>query len=356
MLVGISEAILFVINQIFLCYNLNFYSLSLYILNIQIGIYKLTLNFKDKVYSKNKKIEHKNPGISSFASHGGRKFSYSTYAHLNEKHNTDIIFNQWLAGLIDGSGCFKVTKKGYASLEIVLKMTDKHCLYQIKQKFGGSVKLRSGLKWLRYRIHHKKGLLELIHSVNGEIRNPVRLLQLNKICENYNITLLQPSVLTYNNGWLSGFFDGIGNVDLIKNLIDSTTSLIISISHTNQYLLKDLTDLYGGYIEISNKIFTWKVNIKTHGKTEFTQLLAYFKLCPVRSSKHVQLKKIKQYLELKTLKAHKATPNSILGKSWINFNNKFNSRTYSTHSVPLNPWYITGLVDAPYNRLFLNLN
>src|ERR1700734_1465808 len=64
---------------------------------------------------------------------------------LNLKSNTlkpeDKIFNQWLAGLIDGDGCFLLSKKGYASLEIVAHIRDKNCLYQIKQKFGGAVKL-----------------------------------------------------------------------------------------------------------------------------------------------------------------------------------------------------------------------
>jgi len=73
-----------------------------------------------------------------------------------------------------------------------------------KTKFGGSVKSRSGVNWLRYRLHHKKGLLELINAVNGEIRNPVRLLQLNQICEKYNLPVIQSSTLTYNNGWFSG--------------------------------------------------------------------------------------------------------------------------------------------------------
>ena len=85
-------------------------------------------------------------------------------------------FNQWLAGLIDGDGCFLLSKKGYASLEIVMETRDKHCLYLIKQKFGGSIKLRSGINWLRYRLDNKKGLLDLINAVNGEIRNINRLI------------------------------------------------------------------------------------------------------------------------------------------------------------------------------------
>ena len=49
--------------------------------------------------------------------------------HLNSSND---VFNQWLAGLIDGNSKFSVSKKGYASLEIVKETRDKHCLYQIK--------------------------------------------------------------------------------------------------------------------------------------------------------------------------------------------------------------------------------
>lgn len=372
MLVGISEAILFVIFQLFLCYtaSANCTCFSLCIYHIQIAFETLALKYKGYTFFNGPfTVEQTKESVQvplTSQAHNLKDLSqlskkyYSTLPTFNtsgkEKcskgHNTDIVFNQWLAGLIDGSGSFKITKKGIVSLDIVLKITDKHCLYLIKQKFGGSVKLRSGLKWLRFRVHHKKGLLDLINAVNGEIRNPVRLLQLNKICDKYNITLAQPSLLTYNNGWLSGFFDSLGSVELIQNSVDqpldSSTSLVITISHTNQYLLNPLIDLYGGAIEVSNKNFTWKVSINPHGGKELTLLLDYFKLCPARSTKHVQLKTIKQYLELKILKAHKATQNSILGKSWIKFKNKFNSRSYSslTHSTPLDPWYLTGLVDA----------
>lgn len=110
------------------------------------------------------------------------------------------VFNEWLAGLIDGDGCFQLSKKGYASLEIVMELRDKGCLYQIKDKFGGSVKLRAGDNHLRYRLHHKAGLLNLIKAVNGLIRNPVRLLQLGKICEKYDINLIYPQPLTYSSG------------------------------------------------------------------------------------------------------------------------------------------------------------
>jgi hypothetical protein len=230
---------------------------------------------------------------------------------MGQQNDSNKIFNQWLAGLIDGDGCFLVSKKGYASLEIVMETRDKHCLYQIKQKFGGSIKLRSGINWLRYRLHHKKGLLNLIHAINGEIRNPIRLLQLNKICEIYDISVIQPYTLTYNNGWFSGFFDSDGSIYL--NL--KSFQIFITTSQKNKFLLDLLPELYGGNIYIQKKSFKWIV----YKKLEIIKLLDYFNLCPSRSAKHIRLKLIKRYHELRDLKAHLASQNEVLGKAWNKF-------------------------------------
>lgn len=184
-------------------------------------------------------------------------------------------------------------------------------IYQVKQKFGGSVKLRSGVNWLRYRLHHKKGLLDLIHAVNGEIRNPIRLLQLNKICQLYNIPVIQPSPLTYNNGWLSGFFDSDGSIHLnIKS-----SQMCITASQKNRLILDSLPELYGGRIYIEKESFKWRV----YRKSEIIKLLDYFNLCPSRSAKHNRFKLIKRYHELRDLKAHLASDQSILGKAWRKF-------------------------------------
>lgn len=73
-----------------------------------------------------------------------------------------------------------------------MALSDEHALSQIKQKLGGSIKLRSGVKALRYRLHHKEGILELVSRINGHIRNSVRLEQLKKVCDILNIPLLEP--------------------------------------------------------------------------------------------------------------------------------------------------------------------
>ena len=245
--------------------------------------------------------------------------NYVTESSSNSDHGEK--FYEWLAGLIDGDGCFLLSKKGYASLEITMEIRDKHCLYQIKQKFGGSVKCKSGINYLRYRLHHKKGLLDLIDSVNGRIRNPVRLLQYSKICDKYGIPVIYPNPLSYNNGWLTGFIDSDGSIYI--NLLSD--QILISITQKNKLLLDPLIPLYGGSIYLHSKslAFKWVV----FRKSEIIQLLDYFKNYPLRSAKKNRVFLISKYFEYRKLKAHLATPDSILGKQWINFIKNWKSYT-----------------------------
>jgi hypothetical protein len=111
-----------------------------------------------------------------------------------------VRFNAWLGGLIDGDGRFLLSKKGYASLEVVTELRDQACLAQIKQVFGGAIQLRAGNKHLRYRLHNRSGLLKLVAAVSGHIRNPVRLSQLNKICVHYDLPLTFAHPLVYRDG------------------------------------------------------------------------------------------------------------------------------------------------------------
>ena len=229
-------------------------------------------------------------------------------------------FNEWLAGLIDGDGCFLLTRKGYASLEITLALRDEHCLNIIKNIYGGSLKLRSGSNSLRYRLHHKSGLLNLINDVNGLIRNPTRIIQFNKICVKYNIILKFPNKLTYNNGWMAGFFDADGTITINK----TNHQLSISISQKTTQILEPLVEIFGGYIYIDRgkyESFKWYVT----DKSSILGLLDYFKKYPSRSGKKNRLHLIPKFYEFKNFKAHNAPENSKLSKSWTNFLIKWDS-------------------------------
>ena len=69
--------------------------------------------------------------------------SSATIRSLSSHTQSELHWNQWLAGLIDGDGCLLVSKAGYASCEITMGIEDEHALMQIKQKLGGSVKSRA---------------------------------------------------------------------------------------------------------------------------------------------------------------------------------------------------------------------
>jgi LAGLIDADG endonuclease len=128
-----------------------------------------------------------------------KKESNSDIAPHNKK-DKELPFNQWLAGLIDGDGYFLLTKKGYSSCEITMDARDAKALYEIKHKYGGTIKPISGANAVRYKLRHKKGLISLINDINGLIRNPARLLQMNKLCVKYGINLKYPGPLTFNDG------------------------------------------------------------------------------------------------------------------------------------------------------------
>jgi len=234
--------------------------------------------------------------------------------NFNSDNSNRKDWKEWLAGVIDGDGCFLLSKKGYASLEITMDLWDEHVLQIIKNIYGGSIKLRSGCHAIRYRLHHKEGFLTLINDVNGYIRNSNRLIQLSKICDKYGIILIYPDKLKYNNGWMAGLFDADGTISINK----SNIQLSISITQKTSELLLPLSDLYGGciYIDRSNyQSFKWYIT----KREDVINLLNYFKKYPSRSKKKNRLHLIPKYYELKDLKSYEATEDTKLIKSWEYF-------------------------------------
>ena len=238
--------------------------------------------------------------------------------HTKGSSETNLKFKEWLAGLIDGDGCFTLTKKGYAGLEITMDIRDERALQAVKNVYGGSIKLRSNAKALRYRLHHKEGLLRLINDVNGLIRNSYRLVQLNKVCIKYDLNLISPENLTFNNGWLSGFFDADGSISINK----ASWQLSLSATQKTAELLNPLIEIYGGYVYIDNgssQSFKWYIT----KREDVLKLLEYFKNFPPKSAKIKRILLVKNFYELKDMKAHKISDDSLLAKSWVLFYKKW---------------------------------
>lgn len=239
-----------------------------------------------------------------------------TSTTTGKKKNKDISFNEWLSGLIDGDGFFILTKKGYSSCEITMDFRDKKALYEIKQKYGGSIKAISNANAVRYKLRHKKGLISLLNDVNGLIRNPIRLLQMNKLCVKYNIRLKYSAPLTFYNGWLSGFIDSDGSI----YYNEASGQVFIGISQKNRYLLEPLIHIYGGRIDIlSPKIEAFKYVVYRKGEL-FNLIDNYFSKYPLKTEKMKRVTLIKDFY---LFRVDKNSQDIIKYKDWITFKDRW---------------------------------
>ncbi|KAL0391341.1 UNVERIFIED_CONTAM: Cytochrome c oxidase subunit [Sesamum latifolium] len=109
----------------------------------------------------------------------------------NQRHKSSLVgtsettcattypksFCEWLAGIIDGDGSLQVSKQGYASLEITMGLEDLPLLRYIQHMLGGSIKMRSGAKAYRYRLHNQLGFFDADGTIGIAMKN--RLPQLS---------------------------------------------------------------------------------------------------------------------------------------------------------------------------------
>lgn len=229
-------------------------------------------------------------------------------------------FCQWLAGLIDGDGCLLVSKKGYTSLEITVGFEDLAILRYIQNKLGGSIKIRSGAKAYRYRLHNREGIIILISCVNGYIQHSSRLLQLHRVCLELNIPVIRPVTITNSSAWFAGFFDADGTIGFyIKNTIPQ-----LSVKVTNKQLqdVESYKNVFGGNIYFDNSqngYYQWSIQ----SKEDIIRLHEYFvKNC--RSHKSRRFFLVKEYYQLVSLQAYKL--DSDYQKAWQAFNKKWNKK------------------------------
>jgi len=242
-------------------------------------------------------------------------FTIPNETSKNTLSTNNLSFNEWLAGLIDGDGYFLLTKKGYNSCEITMDTRDKKALTLIKNKYGGSIKQISNANAFKYKLRHRVGLTSLINDVNGLIRNPTRLLQMNKLCLKFNIELKNPNNLNFNNGWLSGFLDSDGSIYFNED----SGQVFIGITQKNKYLLDPLISIYGGRVDIlSPKIEAFKYVI--YRKSELFNLIDnYFNKYPLQTEKMKRIHLIKEFY---TLRMNRNNNINEFNK-WIQFKDKW---------------------------------
>ena len=306
-LVGISEAI----RLILIFIELNFFN----------SISKLSVPNKHVLACLNK--NHISPLLLLKNKHClvfSRKMSTSINRNCLDNSNTnyfkDLAFKEWLAGLIDGDGYFLLSKNGYNSCEITMDARDKKVLYLIQHMYGGTVKQISNALAFKYKLRNRAGLIALINDVNGLIRNPARLLQMNKLCVKFNIELKYANNLIFNNGWLSGFIDSDGSI----YYSESSGQVFIGISQKNKYLLEPLIHIYGGRVDITSpKIEAFKYVI--YRKSELFNLIDnYFNKYPLKTEKMKRINLIKQFYLVRLSKNNK---DIVKFNEWIKFKERW---------------------------------
>lgn len=234
-------------------------------------------------------------------------------------NKNELSWNQWLAGVIDGDGCLLISPTGYMSCEITMGLKDEHALQQIKGKLGGSVKLRSGYRAIRYKLHHKKGMQELVSRIQGEIRNSVRQKQFKLLCEKLSLSVEQNKPLSRENAWFAGFFDADGTVTLsIKN---GNPQVTISVTNKKAEDVTHFQKFFFGNIfhDKATNCYKWSIQ----SEADLLSFLDYIKKYPSRSSKKSRLFLLPRFFELKRAQAYKADIESLRYKAWTLFLEKW---------------------------------
>jgi hypothetical protein len=231
----------------------------------------------------------------------------------------DLKIRQWIAGITDGDGYFHISKKGYVEYTVVMEPRDQACLYKLKQRYGGSIKSMANANAMRFRLHHKEGILKIIKDLNGLLQNPIRYGQFAKVSEIYSVEAVPSVKLDYLSGYLSGLFDTDGSV--YYNALSQ--QVFITISQKNRDILDLICSIYGGKVYAINSqatAFKWTV----YKKTDVLDIIDnYFHWNNCVSAKNKKFGLVKEFYRLSSLGALKAQPETVLGKAFTAFTTRW---------------------------------
>lgn len=93
-------------------------------------------------------------------------------------------------------------------------LEDLALLRDIPDKLGGIIKKRSGVKASRYIQPKRAGNIKFINCINGYIRHSSRLLQLHRVAQQLNISVIEPMLIDSSSQWFAGFFHANGTIGL----------------------------------------------------------------------------------------------------------------------------------------------
>jgi len=127
----------------------------------------------------------------------------------------DVIFYQWIAGLIDARGTFFINKR-ICTLTIKMGINDAPCLEYVKSVIGsGTISLIYGQ--YQYSLSDYSSLLVLLNGINGYIINSIKLRSFTAMLRFIGIKPIVLALPDKTSSYYAGFYDANGFVGYYLN-------------------------------------------------------------------------------------------------------------------------------------------
>jgi hypothetical protein len=279
---------------------------------------------------------------------------------MTTNYSSQEVWNEWLAGITDGDGCFCINQKEKSiSFEVTTHITNIRVVTNIKNILKvGSVKKRSNSESVRYRVKAKFAIIDILNRLNGKLYNPIRVKQFIAACNMVgiipNVSTNPSSMNTKSYAYLAGLIDSDGSIVLsisnstaedsqLSGLHGKITRLTNSKEH-NQISLK-VTTSHKNYAELIiktfgfGKIYEQKANLKNKvpnplyhwtvtSQQDFELLYESLKKFPLKSLKMHRLRLSLLYFQYKKLKYHLKEAGTIEAQIWAKFANSWFKYSY----------------------------
>lgn len=208
---------------------------------------------------------------------------------------TEENFNFWLAGFIDGNGCFYEHKQNYIYSEIRSHAKEIQIIHKIKKHVGGgSATTRTDQQTSRHCLYKKQLIFNLLNLINGKLRLELRIKQFSNLCDLHKVQIKPKNrdpLIT--NAWASGLFESDGSFLVNRKTFQCT----IHISQKTKEVLDEIQKEFGGGVYWNE---SWDGHYyQATSKEDLHKWLAYFDKFNLKGTKNIQLKKFKRLIFFK---------------------------------------------------------
>ncbi len=238
---------------------------------------------------------------------------------------SEILFNKWLAGFIDGDGYFFLsphkTLNGnrQAYLSIPQALWNNEILLFLQKKLGGCIYKKRGNTNV-YQLSERENIIKLVHQVNGYIRGIARTVQFKALCELLNIKYISPITLMACDPYLAGLFDADGSLYITSGSQGLKTRVRVEVSAKYEDDLLVYKDAYKGAINYNRTASCYRWVVTATPDVLFVSKCFFGKL---KSNKQIRNDLICLFFKLKEKQAYKE--NSPQKENWDNLINAWYS-------------------------------